>query len=81
VVAFAHKAGVDFERGALDALKRLPLGAKRLAAQAYVDAGLVRKQRSFLKRYGYTGRVVNVDHHRAHAASTFFARGSTRRRS
>jgi carbamoyltransferase len=74
-VAFAHRAGVDFERGALDALKRLPRGAKRLAAQAYVDASLMRKQRSFAKRYGFTGRVINVGHHQAHAASTFFASG------
>src|SRR6266536_5400104 len=53
VVAFAHRAGADFERGALDALKRLPRGAKRLAAQAYVDTSLVRKQRAFIKRYGF----------------------------
>jgi len=75
VVAFAHRAGADFERGALDALKRLPRGAKRLAAQAYVDASLVRKQRAFVKRYGFSGRVINVGHHHAHAASTFFASG------
>jgi carbamoyltransferase len=75
VVAFAHKAGVDFERGALDAIKRFPLGVKRLAAQAYVDSNLVRKQQGFLRRYGYTGRVVNVGHHQAHAASAFFASG------
>src|SRR5438094_68405 len=42
-VAFAHRAGADMMRGGLDALSRLPLGAKRLAAQAYVDASLVRK--------------------------------------
>jgi carbamoyltransferase len=75
VVAFAHKAGVDFGRGTLDALKRLPLGAKRLAAQSYVDLNLARKQRGFMKRWGYSGRVVNVGHHEAHAASTFFASG------
>jgi carbamoyltransferase len=75
VVAFAHKAGIDFGRGALDALKRLPLGAKRLAAQSYVDFSLVRRQRSFVKRFGYRGRVMNVGHHEAHAASTFFASG------
>lgn len=72
VVAFAHRAGVDFVRGAGDALKRLPVGAKRLAAQTYVDASLARKQRAFLKRWGYRGRVVNVGHHQAHAASAFF---------
>lgn len=71
-VAFAHRAGVDMARGALDALGRLPRGGKRLAAQAYVDANLVRKQRGFLRRWGYRGRVVNVGHHDAHAASAFF---------
>ena len=50
VVAFAHRAGVDYARGALDALQRLPLGAKRLAAQTYVDLALWRKQRDFLRR-------------------------------
>ena len=75
VVAFSHEAGVDFRRGAVDAVKKLPhpLAAKRLAAQAYVDANLVRKQQSFVKRWGYRGRTVNVGHHLAHAASAFFA--------
>jgi carbamoyltransferase len=72
VVAFAHRAGVDMARGALDAVGRLPRGVKRLAAQAYVDANLARKQRGFLRRWGYHGRVVNVGHHDAHAASAFF---------
>lgn len=70
-VAFAHRAGTDFGRGAWDALKR---GApKRLAAQAYVDLNLARKQRDFVRRWGYRGRVFNVGHHQAHAASAFFA--------
>ncbi len=71
-VAFAHRAGIDYARGVADALARFPASAKRLAAQTYVDAGLVRKQRSFLKRQGYRGRVVNVGHHQAHAAGAFF---------
>ena len=75
VVAFAHEAGKDFKLGATDALKRLPdpLAFKRLAAQAYVDTNLVRKQRDFAKRWGYRGKQVNINHHLAHAASTFFA--------
>lgn len=75
VVAFSHEAGVDFRRGAVDAFKKLPhpLAAKRLAAQAYIDTNLVRKQQSFVKRWGYRGRTVNVGHHLAHAASAFFA--------
>jgi carbamoyltransferase len=75
VVAFAHRAGTDFRLGAADALRRLPRSAKRLAAQAYVDLSLVRKQQSFLRRYGYRGRVANVGHHVAHAASAFYASG------
>jgi carbamoyltransferase len=73
LVAFAHRAGVDFARGAVDALKRGPLGAKRLAAQIYVDASLVRKERAFTRRWGYRGRTANVGHHEAHAASAYFA--------
>ncbi|HJP64748.1 MAG TPA: carbamoyltransferase N-terminal domain-containing protein, partial [Actinomycetota bacterium] len=73
VVAFPHKAGVDYTRGAWDALKRGPLGAKRLAAQTYVDANLKRKELGFARRWGYRGRTVNVGHHEAHAASAYFA--------
>ena len=72
LVAFAHQAGVDFRRGAWDALKRLPMGTKRLAVQAYVDLNLVHKQQSFLRRWGYRGRTANVGHHLAHAASAYF---------
>jgi carbamoyltransferase len=75
VVAFAHRAGVDFARGAADALRRLPRSAPRLGFQAAVDARLVARQRGFLRRWGYRGRVVNVGHHEAHAASAFFASG------
>lgn len=70
-VAFAHRAGADFARGAIDALRR---GApKRMAAQAYVDLNLVRKERHFRRRWGFRGRAFNVGHHQAHAASAFFA--------
>src|SRR6266487_2365634 len=75
VVAFAHKAGVDYARGLADALKRLPRSAKRLAAQTYVDSSLWNKQRSFVRRWRYRGKVVNVGHHEAHAASAFFPSG------
>src|SRR5436190_17938858 len=75
VVAFAHRAGTDFLRGSLDAVRRLPLSGKRLAAQAYVDWSLWRKQAGFLHRWGYRGKVVNVGHHDAHAASGFYASG------
>lgn len=70
-VAFGHRAGTDFARGALDALRRA--APKRLAAQAYVDLNLVRKERYFRRRWGFRGRLFNVGHHQAHAASAFFA--------
>jgi carbamoyltransferase len=75
VVAFAHRAGLDFKRGAADALRRLPLSAKRLGAQAYIDVSLARKERSFMRRFGYRGKTVHVGHHEAHAASAFYASG------
>ncbi len=71
VVAFAHRPGLDFARGALDALRRG--SPKRLAVQAYVDANLVRKELAFRRRWGYRGRIAHVGHHDAHAASAFFA--------
>ncbi|MGH9282100.1 MAG: carbamoyltransferase N-terminal domain-containing protein, partial [Acidimicrobiales bacterium] len=70
-VAFAHHAGVDLARGAVDAVARA--APKRLAAQAYTDARLVLKERSFRRTWGYRGRVHHVGHHRAHAASAFFS--------
>ena len=75
MVAFAHRAGVDFRRGAADAVRRLPRSAKRLAAQAYVDLRLAKKQQDFVRRWGYRGKVVNVGHHQSHAASAYFASG------
>ncbi|HZD01854.1 MAG TPA: carbamoyltransferase C-terminal domain-containing protein [Actinomycetes bacterium] len=71
VVAFAHRPGLDFARGALDALRRG--SPKRLAVQAYVDANLVRKERAFRRRWGCRGTIAHVGHHDAHAASAFFA--------
>jgi carbamoyltransferase len=73
VVAFAHRAGRDFSLGALDAVKRL--APKRFAAQTYVDANLVRKERTFARRWGFKGRTTHIGHHVAHAASAFFASG------
>jgi carbamoyltransferase len=71
VVAFAHKAGVDYARAALDAVKRA--APKRLGFQTYVDLNLKRKERAFRRRWGYHGRTINVGHHQAHAASAYFA--------
>lgn len=70
-VAFAHRPGLDFARGAIDALRRG--SPKRLAVQAYVDANLARKELGFRRRWGFRGRVVHVGHHDAHAASAFYA--------
>jgi carbamoyltransferase len=70
VVAFAHRPGLDFARGALDALRRG--SPKRMAVQAYFDANLARKELGFRRRRGYRGRVVHVGHHDAHAAAAFY---------
>jgi carbamoyltransferase len=69
-VAFAHRPGLDFARGALDALRRAT--PKRLAVQAAVDANLARKELAFRRRWGFRGRVVHVGHHDAHAAAAFY---------
>src|SRR5438309_1022177 len=74
-VAFAHRAGLDLRRGMADLLRRLPRSARNAAAQPLIDLNLVRKQQAFVRRWGYRGRVVNVGHHEAHAASAFFASG------
>src|SRR5437763_16555711 len=42
IVAFAHRAGLDYARGLGDAVKRV--APKRLAAQTYVDLSLAKKQ-------------------------------------
>ncbi|MDP9436118.1 MAG: carbamoyltransferase [Actinomycetota bacterium] len=70
-VAFAHDPRIDFLRGAADALRRA--APKRLAAQAYTDLRLVSRERRFRRRWDYRGRIVNVGHHDAHAASAFFS--------
>ena len=74
-VAFAHRTGTEYAKGGIDALKRMPLGAKRLAAQTWVDVARWERQRRFVRRWRYAGRVVNVGHHHAHAASAFFCSG------
>lgn len=71
LVAFAYRPAVDFRRGAADAVRRR--APKRLAAQAYVDARLAAKERQLRRTWGYTGPVLYVGHHLAHAASSFFA--------
>ncbi len=70
-VAFAHDPRLDFLRGAADAVVRA--APKRLAAQSYTDLRLVARERRFRRRWEYTGRIVNVGHHDAHAASAFFS--------
>ena len=75
IVAFANRVGSEYRRAAVDALKRTPRGTKRLTAQTLTDIARWRRQRRFLRRWGYEGRVINVGHHEAHAASAFFASG------
>jgi len=69
-VTFGHRPGLDFARGALDALRRA--APKRLAVQAATDANLARKELTFRRRWGFRGRIVHVGHHDAHAAATFY---------
>ncbi len=71
VVAFAHHVPKDFLRGAGDAIARL--APKRLAGQIIVDGRLALRERSFRRRWGYEGRMIQVGHHHAHAASAFYA--------
>ena len=70
-VAFAHQPWKDFLLGASDALARL--SPKRLAAQSYVDARLVYRERYFRKRWGWRGAIYHVGHHLAHTASAYYA--------
>ncbi|MDP9403169.1 MAG: carbamoyl transferase [Actinomycetota bacterium] len=70
-VAFGHHALIDFARGARDAVRRC--APKRLAAQAFVDGRLLLREQAFRRRWGYRGPVFHVGHHKAHAASAFFA--------
>ncbi|MCU4184547.1 hypothetical protein K6U06_09255 [Acidiferrimicrobium sp. IK] len=70
-VAFAHKPAVDFARSASDALRRAT--PKRLATQAFVDARLAARERTFRQHWRYKGPVINVGHHLAHASATFFS--------
>jgi carbamoyltransferase len=73
VTVFAHRVRDEYARGARDALTRIPLGTKRLAAQTWIDVARWKKQRDFVKRWHYAGRVVNVGHHQAHAASAYYS--------
>jgi carbamoyltransferase len=71
LVAFAQRPAVDFARGASDALRR---GApKRLAAQTLVDGRLAAKKTTFRRTWGYRGPMLEVGHHAAHAAGTFYS--------
>lgn len=70
-VAFAHDPRTDFARGAADAVARV--APKRLAAQTYTDVRLLTRERWFRRRWDYSGPIVHVGHHDAHAASAFFS--------
>ncbi len=71
LVAFAHHVPKDILRGAADAVSRA--APKRLAAQVYIDGRLALRERSFRRTWGYKGRILEVGHHHAHAASAFYA--------
>ena len=73
LVGLAHKPGLDFTRAMLDILRRLPRSWRRLFIQPAVDLSLYLKKPFFRLAQGYTGKVVFVGHHEAHAAAAFFA--------
>ncbi len=73
-VAFDYRPGLDYGRAlAFDILPRFPRSAKHWAYQTYADARHVFKVLSFRRRWGYRGDVQLVEHHLAHAASSFLA--------
>lgn len=71
VVALAQRPAVDFARSAGDAVGRA--APKRLTVQAFVDARLATRERTFRRHWSYAGRVVAVGHHLAHAAATYYS--------
>jgi carbamoyltransferase len=75
VVVFAHRMDVYARRGLPDLVGRLPHSAGRLLSEGAALLEVLRKERDFRRRHRYAGRVVNVDHHQAHAAAAFFASG------
>ncbi|MEX0364400.1 carbamoyltransferase N-terminal domain-containing protein, partial [Mycoplasmopsis synoviae] len=54
-VAFAHKPAIDFARSASDAVRRV--APKRLGVQAFVDARLAARERTFRNHWSYKGPV------------------------
>ncbi len=73
LVGFAHKPGLDFGRAMSDILRHLPRSWRRLFIQPAVDLTLYLKKPFFRLAQGYTGKVVFIGHHEAHAAAAFFA--------
>ncbi len=71
LICFSHDPKIDFLRGSKDAILRG--SPKRLLAQSVIDYNLAAKEKSFRSRWNYKGKILNVGHHEAHAASAFFA--------
>ena len=75
VIAFGSRPDLDLLRNCRSAIgSRTELG-RRLAWNITHARTRWRNQREFLSRHRFSGRVVNVEHHMAHAASAFFASG------
>ena len=72
VVAFDYRPGLEYLRALwFDILPRLPASSGYLRFWSRVEWQRVQKIRSFRRRWQYTGRIELVDHHRAHAASSY----------
>ncbi len=73
LVTFDYRPGVDYLRALADILPRLPRSAKHWAKQTYVDGWHIWKALRFRRRWNYKGRIRFVEHHLAHAASSFLS--------
>ena len=73
VVGFSHQPGVDLGRAMGDILRRLPGTWRRLFIQPIVDMNLYVKKPFFRLAQGFTGNLISVGHHEAHAAAAFYA--------
>lgn len=72
-VGFSHQPGVDLYRAMFDIIKHLPRAWRRLILQPAIDLNLYLRKPLFRVKQGFTGKVVFVGHHEAHAAAAFFS--------
>jgi carbamoyltransferase len=70
-VAVAHEALGDLRRAGRDGVRRRAPAA--VAARAVADTRIASKTRLIRRAWGYRGPILNVAHHVAHAAGTYFS--------